>query len=107
VRVGELNRWRPGGALEKPFLRLATVAGASRARLARATVEGLFRSGGTAATYRDVLRVVCSPIANRVYQPAIAVQADGEVLGASCATVEMAGQEVVLLSARESLNKKP
>jgi diacylglycerol kinase (ATP) len=107
VRVGELNRWRPGGGLEKPFLRLATVAGASRARLARATVEGLFRSGGTAATYRDVLRVVCSPIANRVYQPAIAVQADGEVLGASCATVEMAGPEVVLLSARESLNKKP
>jgi diacylglycerol kinase (ATP) len=86
VRVGELNRWRPGGGLEFPFLRLATV-------------EGLVRPGGEAATYRDVLRVVCSPIPGRKYQPAIAVQADGEVLGASCATIEMAGQDVVLLSA--------
>jgi diacylglycerol kinase (ATP) len=99
VRVGELNRWRPGGGLEFPFLRLATVEGASRARLARATFEGLVRPGGEAATYRDVLRVVCSPIPGRKYQPAIAVQADGEVLGASCATIEMAGQDVVLLSA--------
>jgi diacylglycerol kinase (ATP) len=99
VRVGELNRWRPGGGLEFPFLRLATVAGGSRAHLARATFEALFRSGGTAATYRDVLRVVCTPIPHAAYQPPIAVQADGEVLGASCATIEMAGLDVVLLAA--------
>jgi diacylglycerol kinase (ATP) len=101
VRVGELNRWRPGGGLEKPFLRLATVSGDSRTRLAQAVFEGLFRTGGTAATYRDVLRVVCSPIPDRGYQPTIGVQADGEVLGASCATIEMAGQDVVLLAADE------
>jgi diacylglycerol kinase family enzyme len=108
VRVAELNRWRPGGGLNFPFLRLATVTGYSRSRLARASFEALFRSGGArdreppgsaAASYRDVVRVVCSPIPGRAYTPAIAVQADGEVLGASCATLEMAGLEVLLLSA--------
>jgi diacylglycerol kinase (ATP) len=108
VRVAELNRWRPGGGLSFPFLRLATVAGDSRLRLARASYDALFRSAGArdreqaddaAAIYRDVLRVVCRPIPQRAYKPAIAVQADGEVLGASCATIEMAGLDVLLLSA--------
>jgi diacylglycerol kinase (ATP) len=108
VRVAELNRWRPGGGLHFPFLRLATVAGASRSQLALASFEALFRAGGArdrepaedaAAIYRDVLRVVCKPIPNQLYQPAIAVQADGEVLGASCATIEMSGLNVCLCSA--------
>jgi diacylglycerol kinase (ATP) len=108
VRVAELNRWRPGGGLHFPFLRLATVTGASRSRLALASFEALFRAGGArdrepaadaAALYRDVLRVVCKPIPDRVYQPPIAVQADGEVLGASCATIEMSGLNVSLCSA--------
>jgi diacylglycerol kinase (ATP) len=107
VRVAELNRWRPGGGLHFPFLRLATVAGDSRSRLALASFEALFRAGGArdrepaadaAALYRDVLRVVCKPIPDRVYQPPIAVQADGEVLGASCATIEMSGLNVSLCS---------
>ena len=51
-----------------------------------------------AATYHDVVRVVCRPIPNRKYHPAIAVQADGEVLGASCAAIEMAGLNICLLS---------
>jgi diacylglycerol kinase (ATP) len=108
VRVAELNRWRPGGGLHFPFLRLATVAGDSRSRLALASFEALFRAGGArdrepaadaAALYRDVLRVVCKPIPDRAYQPPIAVQADGEVLGASCATIEMAGLNVSLCAA--------
>jgi diacylglycerol kinase (ATP) len=108
VRVAELNRWRPGGGLHFPFLRLATVAGASRSRLALASFEALFRAGGArnrepvadaAALYRDVVRVVCKPLSDRIYQPPIAVQADGEVLGASCATIEMAGLNVCLCSA--------
>jgi diacylglycerol kinase (ATP) len=108
VRVAELNRWRPGGGLSFPFLRLATVAGDSRSRLARASYDALFRSGGArdreqsddaAAIYRDVVRVVCSPTPERTYKSAIAVQADGEVLGASCATIEMAGLDILLLSA--------
>lgn len=109
VRVAELNLWRTGGGLSFPFLRLATVAGNSRIRLARASLQALFASGGDrareqqngAATYRDVVRVVCSPIPNRTYRPAIAVQADGEVLGASCATIEMAGLNICLLSANQ------
>jgi len=46
VRVAELNRWRPGGGLHFPFLRLATVRGNSRSRLARASFDALFRSAG-------------------------------------------------------------
>jgi diacylglycerol kinase (ATP) len=112
VRVAELNRWRPGGGLHFPFLRLATVAGNSRSRLALASYDALVRSGGArdrdqaehaAATYRDVTCLVCSPIPNQTYKPAIAVQADGEVLGASCAKIEMAGLEVHLLSGSESI----
>jgi diacylglycerol kinase (ATP) len=107
VRVAELNRWRPGGGLKFPFLRLATVAGASRARLALASYDALFRGGGArdheqaddaSAIYRDAVRIVCSPIPDRIYDPPIAVQADGEVLGNSSATIEMAGLDVYLLS---------
>jgi diacylglycerol kinase (ATP) len=111
LRVAELNRWRPGGGLAFPFLRLATVAGYSRSRLARATFEALFRSGGArdraqaedaAAYYQDVVRVVCGPTPNHEYKQPITVEADGEVLGASCAEIEMAGTNVLLLSASES-----
>ena len=41
--------------------------------------------------------MVCRPISDRRYQPAIAVEADGEVLGASCANIEMAGLDVASL----------
>jgi diacylglycerol kinase (ATP) len=112
VRVAELNRWRPGGGLNFPFLRLATVTGASRARLALASYEALFQRGGArdreqaddaSAIYRDVVRVVCMPIPDRNYDPPIAMQADGEVLGVSSATIEMAGLDVHLLSAEGSI----
>jgi diacylglycerol kinase (ATP) len=114
VRVAELNRWRPGGGLSFPFLRLATVVGASRSRLAFASYDALFRGAGArdreqgdnaSASYRDVVRVVCRPIPDRTYEPAIAVQADGEVLGVSCATMEMAGLDVHLLSADGSIQR--
>jgi diacylglycerol kinase (ATP) len=106
VRVAELNRWRPGGGLTLPFLRLATVTGSSRTRLARAAYEALFRSGqsqtkGAAATYRDVLRVICRPIPQRAYKPALSVQADGEVLGAACAQIEMSTQTLLMLTPAE------
>jgi diacylglycerol kinase (ATP) len=113
LRVAELNLWRTGGGLAFPFLRLATVAGYSRSRLARATYEALFRSAGArgraqkedaAAYYQDVVRVVCRPSPNHNYKQPIAVEADGEVLGASCAEIEMAGTDVLLLSASESLS---
>jgi diacylglycerol kinase (ATP) len=107
VRVAELNRWRPGGGLHFPFLRLATVRGNSRSRLARASFDALFRSAGVrdhapaedaAASYQDVVRVLCRPTPGQDYNPPIAIQADGEVLGVSCAELEMAGVDVLLLS---------
>ena len=85
----------------------------SRSRLARATFEALFRSGGArdraqaedaAAYYQDVVRVVCRPTPNHEYKQPITVEADGEVLGASCAEIEMAGTDVLLLSASEPLS---
>jgi diacylglycerol kinase family enzyme len=107
VRVAELNRWRPGGGLHFPFLRLAMVRGQSRSRLARASFDALFRSAGArdrahaeddAASYQDVVRVLCRPTPGQDYNPPIAIQADGEVLGAACAELEMAGLDVLLLS---------
>jgi diacylglycerol kinase (ATP) len=103
LRVAELNLWRTRGGLTLPHLRLAAVAGGSRVRLARAAYEALFRSSraqqeGAAATYRDVLRVVCRPTPNRDYKPAISVQADGEVLGNSYAEIEMSSQTLLLLT---------
>jgi diacylglycerol kinase (ATP) len=104
VRVAELNRWRTGGDFSFPHLRLATVPGAGRSRLARAAWQGLFGgSKGGAANYRDVSSVVCRPVPNKEYRPSLAVQADGEVLGASCATIEMAGVDVYLLKIDRSL----
>ncbi|QNI36718.1 diacylglycerol/lipid kinase family protein [Edaphobacter albus] len=107
VHVAELNLWHPGGGLELPFLRLASVEGASRLRLAQASVGALVFGEGqrdraskanAAARYEDVTRVVCRPIAGLEYKQPIAVQADGEILGYSSATIEMAGVSVKLLA---------
>jgi len=107
VRVEELNLWAPGGSLDFPFLRLASVEGESRWHLAKAAFQALFLGAGkrnrqtkehAAARYEDVLRVVCKPIQGRTYRAPIPIEADGEVLGASCATIEMAGLNVRLLS---------
>ncbi len=110
VRVAELNLWRPGGGLDFPFLRLASVEGDSRGRLAQAAFEALLLGAGhrnhrnhrtnehPAAYYEDVLRVECKPIPDMKYEVPVAVEADGEVLGTSGATIEMAGVNVRLLS---------
>jgi diacylglycerol kinase (ATP) len=108
VRVSELNLWRPGGGFDLPFLRLATVEGLSRWRLAQGVFDGLFLSAGardreqrenSPARYEDVLRVECRPIDGFKYKAPLEVQADGEVLDASCAVIEMAGASVQFLSA--------
>ncbi len=107
VRVAKLNLWRPGGKLDFPFLRLASVEGSSRWRLAQASFQALFLGGGkrdrelkenAAARYEDVLHVVCRPIPGAKYKPPIAVEADGEILGVSCATIEMVEVKVKFLS---------
>ena len=112
VRVAALNIWRPGGGFDLPFLRLATVETegdqpGSRWKLGRAAYEGLFLAAGARnrkqrasapGRYEDVQRVVCKPIAGFVYEVPLAVQADGEVLDATCATIEMAGVDLRMLS---------
>ena len=107
VRVAELNLWRPGGNLDFPFLRLASVEGSSRRRLAQASFQALFLGAGkrdrqlkenAAAHYEDVLRVVCRPTPGAEYPVPVTVEADGEILGASCATIEMTDVNVKFLS---------
>ena len=107
VRVEKLNLWRPGGGLDLPFLRLASVEGTSRSRLTQASFQALFLGGGrrdrpprqrAAARYEDVLRVECRPIPGLNYEAQIPVEADGEILGSSCTTIEMAGVNLMLLS---------
>jgi len=115
VRVAELNLWRPGGDLSYPFLRIATVEGESRWRLAQASVQALFFGGGSrdhchgknaAARYEDVLRVECRPIPGVSYDEPIAVEADGEILGVSRVKIEMSGASVNLLVQQDSVFRR-
>ena len=111
VRVAELNFWRPGGGLTHPFLRLATIEGQSRWRLAQASFDAFFHGAGARdrqqlegapARYEDALRMVCRPIAGFAYKAPLTFQADGEVFPADSAVIEMAGVNVQLLSADAS-----
>ena len=102
VRVAELNRWRPGGRLEEPVLRLATVDATGRLGLAEASFHALARTAsrnGSAPSvrYTDALRIVCRPAAGYNYHRAVLAEADGEVLGASHAVIEMARESFYLL----------
>lgn len=111
VRVAELNRWRPGGHLGRPFIRIISVAGASRAALARAVFHVLVHrsteaAGGLrngAASSGDFVRAVFRPVEGFAYLSPVQVEADGELLGASTATVEMAAERVTLLSPENHL----
>ena len=51
VRVGAINRWRPGGDLQTPTLRVASIPEATRLGLAHASFHALItrRSSGTSA----------------------------------------------------------
>lgn len=107
VRVSELNLWRPGGNLNLPHLRLASVEGDSRWRLVKASFESLVLGAGrraarsrarNAAHYENVSRVECRSIPELTYAAPVVVQADGEILGTSYANIEMAGLSVSFLS---------
>lgn len=109
INVAELNRWRPNGSLDQPWLRLVTVAGASRAALAKASWDAIVRSsradqsddlGSGGAAYVNVVRAVFRPIAGLKYRAPVQVEADGEVLGASTAIVEVASETLMVLSPR-------
>lgn len=106
VRVGELNRWRPGGRLEDPILRLALVDATGRWGLAEASLRALARTesqNGNASSsrasvhYVDALRMVCRPVPDYEYHGGVLAEADGEVLGATHAVIEMAKESFYLL----------
>ena len=107
VRVAQLNLWRPGGGLQLPFLRLASVESTSRLHLARASFAALAMGEGrrdrppkpnSPARYEDILRVECTPIPDFAYKAPLVVQADGEILGTSHAIIEMASVNISFLS---------
>jgi diacylglycerol kinase (ATP) len=125
VRVAALNRWRPAGDLDQPLLRLALVPPTTRLGLAHASYRALAgepapslghapgasepdptsadaQPGSGAkrlpmAAYYDAVRVVCRAIPNYPYKAKILTEADGEVLGDSSATIEMAEEKLNLL----------
>ena len=107
VRVAQLNLWQPGGGFHLPFLRLASVEGTSRLHLAQASFAALVQGEGrrnrparanSAARYEDVIRVECRPIGGMQYKAPLVVQADGEILGSSSATIEISGTSINFLS---------
>jgi diacylglycerol kinase (ATP) len=101
TRVAALNRWRPGGSLEQPTLRLAICDATTRFGLARASFEAIARlassNGRASVQYFDVVRIVCRPVPDYDYQNPVLVEADGEVLGAREAVITIAGEGIHLL----------
>jgi diacylglycerol kinase (ATP) len=111
VRVGDLNRWRPGGDLDRDSIRIVAIEGTSRTALARASylaivrrTTGVSARDASAATPNgsalsgDFVRAVFRPIAGYAYPAPVEVQADGEVLGTSSATIEITSECVTMLS---------
>jgi diacylglycerol kinase family enzyme len=102
VRVPQLNRWRPGGSLEEPILRLATVDATDRWGLADASFQALARiaprnGNRPMARYTDAVRIVCNLVPDYDYRTGVLTEADGEVLGANHAVIEMTDQSFQLL----------
>jgi diacylglycerol kinase (ATP) len=121
VRVPEINVWRPGGDLQGSGLRLATVAPTTRTGLAHASFRALTASrspsihgnqptaarsrGLPLAHYIDATRIVCRPIPDFDYHAPILVEADGEVLGETSATITLAEERVSILWPRLDISK--
>jgi len=103
THVPEINRWRPGGDLFAPSLRLAYVPQTGRLGLAHASFHAIVtrKSRGNSRLpypqYADVTKVVCRPLANFKYESKLLIEADGEVLGTSYAVITAADKRVKLL----------
>jgi hypothetical protein len=52
--------------------------------------------------YADAVQVACRPAENFPYKFSLLVQADGEVIGADCATLRMAQKRLRLLWSGEA-----
>ncbi|HUY80215.1 MAG TPA: diacylglycerol kinase family protein [Acidobacteriaceae bacterium] len=107
VRVAEINRWKAGGDLCSPWLRMAAVPQTGRVGLAHAIFHALFtgkntdtnRAGGGLPYpyYEDVAQIMCRPVAGHRYAAPMLVEADGEVVGVGPATFRMAKKTLKLL----------
>lgn len=103
VRVGEINRWHPGGDLESPTLRVASTPETTRLGLAHASFHALVtrRTEGPSKLpypqYEDVIALTCRPIPDYSYRSPLLIEADGEVIGMKRATITMAQRRLCLL----------
>ncbi len=103
VRVGEINRWRPGGGLQTQTLRVASIPETTRFGLAHASFHALVtrRSSGSSKLpypqYEDVSMLTCRPVPDYSYQSPLLIEADGEVIGMKKATISMAQRRLCLL----------
>jgi diacylglycerol kinase (ATP) len=103
VRVGEINRWRPGGELERPTLRVASIPKTTRLGLVHASFHALVtrKSSGSSQLpypqYEDVVSLSCRPVADYSYQSPLLIEADGEVIGMKKATISIAQRRLCLL----------
>ena len=107
VRVPAIDRWRTGGDLLSLHLRVAAVPHTGRLGIAYACFHGLVTSRSreihTAKRmlpcpfYADAAQVVFRPAERFSYKSPLLVQADGEVIGADCATLRMSQKRLWLL----------
>lgn len=107
VRVPAIDRWRPGGDLRSPHLRVAAVPQTGRVGLAHAGFHAMVtrRSHSGAVEkrrlpyphYEDAVEVVCRPDAEFAYKSPLLVEADGEVIGVERVTLRMAEKRLRLL----------
>jgi diacylglycerol kinase (ATP) len=103
VRVGGINLWQPGGDLQSPTLRVASLSETTRLGLAHASFHALVTrksSGGSKLPYpqyEDASMLTCRPIADYSYQSPLLVEADGEVIGMKKATISVAQRRLCLL----------
>jgi diacylglycerol kinase (ATP) len=103
VRVGEINRWRPGGDLHRPVLRVASIPETTRLGLVHASYHALVtrKSSGSShlpyPRYEDVIALSCRPAGDYSYQSPLLIEADGEVIGMKKATISIAQRRLCLL----------
>lgn len=102
VRVPMINRWRAGGDLSSPLLRIASVPESGRLGLAHACFRALFlpETNRVATTprllphprYDQAIQVACHA------ETSLPIQADGELLGSGHPLFRMSQQQVRLIS---------
>lgn len=103
VRVGEINRWQPGGNMLAPVLRVATVPETSRLGLVHASFHALAtrKTQGSSRlpypAYDNVSIITCKPVADFDYQTPLLVEADGEVIGMKQASISIAQRRLKML----------